>query len=498
MKHSGGALLTSIQIDQNSARNISTQIYMGIRDIILTGGVVAGERLPASRTLAKELGVSRTTVINSLDRLMSEGLLEARSGAGTFVSDVMNSERPAPSTPAASVSNVGTFATPLLSHSLKQALPNLALRTSLPSEASSFVTGLPDLATFPMAQWARLMSKHWRGDRGEVMGYGHPFGQEELRRAIASHVNASRGIQCDPSQIFITAGAQQAFHLISSMLLNSGDKVWIENPGAIGARNSFISCGADLVPVEVDNQGISVADGLAKAPDFRLAFVTPSHQQPLSVVMSLRRRFALLKAVDQANAWVVEDDYDSEFYFGGQPLPTLKSVDTIGRVIYVGTFSKTLFPSLRIGFILSPPGLVEYFEKLSASSLQGIPTSLQMTVADFMNEGHFATHVRRMRGIYAERYEALMEASTKHLSGLLDVQETQSGLHTVGYLDSRADEAEITKALLRKGITANGIGRHCIAPIKKKGLALGFGTVRPEAIHSCVRTLATVLKNYLK
>ena len=490
MKYSGGALLTSLHLDPEAGKNLNAQLYMGIRDVILSGGIQAGERLPASRTLAKELGVSRTTVINALDRLTAEGLLEARQGAGTYVSDVMNAERPAPHPP----SSEQTLANPpRLSHATSHAVNNFASRQTLPNEARPFVTGLPDFENFPMAQWAQLMARHWRGSRSEVMGYGNMTGLPQLRRAIASHVNASRGIQCDPGQIFIVSGAQHAFQLIGETLLNPGDKIWFENPGAIGARNSLVSCGAEVVPVRVDGEGISVEDGLAKAPHFRLAFVTPSHQQPLSVVMSLKRRFALLKAAEQSDAWIIEDDYDSEFYFGGQPLPTLKSVDTSNRVIYVGTFSKSLFPSLRVGFLLSPPDLVETFEKLCKSCLQGVPTSLQATIAEFMDEGYFATHVRRMRQIYAERYQALMTAADEKLGGLLDMQPTQSGLHTVGFLPPGLDEDAISIRLKEAGITAHPISRYCISPVRRKGLVLGFGSVRTEDIRAGIAEMVTIL-----
>jgi GntR family transcriptional regulator/MocR family aminotransferase len=283
-----------------------------------------------------------------------------------------------------------------------------------------------------MAIWARLAAKHWRSSRNDVMGYGAPFGHAPLRQAIALHLRANRGISCEAEQIFIVGGAQQAFHLIGTTLLDPGDKVWFENPGAIGARNSLIAAGADLVPVPVDEHGLCVAEGLKLSPQFRLAFVTPSHQQPLGTVMSLERRFALLHAAEQAGAWIIEDDYDGEFSFGGAPLPTLKSVDTTGLVIYVGTFSKSLFPSLRLGYLLAPPALVDTLNSIMNKLLNGVPTSTQAVVAEFIDEGHFAAHLRRMRRIYAERHEALCRAARRELAGALDIVPSHSGLHTIG------------------------------------------------------------------
>ena len=492
MKHSGGALLSSIVIDEASSKPKNIQIYMEIRDIILSGGMKAGERLPASRILATELEVSRTTVVSALDRLISEGLVDARSGSGTFVSNVLARTRPQ--------HLVGDNPIPIptetsdVSDAMTTAMGDFAVRDQLPAQPKAFITGLPALDAFPMSQWARLSAKNWRGDRSEIMGYGEPLGLMQLREAIASHVNASRGIKCDPSQIFITGGAQQAFHLIGTVLLNPGDKVWIENPGAVGARNGFIAAGAKLIPVPLDEEGISVEAGLEAAPDFKLAFVTPSHQQPLSMVMSLERRFALLSAAAKTGAWIVEDDYDSEFYFGGQPLPTLKSVDTGGRVIYVGTFSKSLFPALRMGFILSPPGLVTAFERLFNSFLPGLPTIIQKTVADFMDEGYFATHIRRMRAIYSAKYETLKKSVGTHLSAYLDLQATQSGLHTVGFLSPDLREQDVAAAMGKVGILVNPLSLYCISPIKQQGIALGFGAVNTGEIEAGVRKMNSVFK----
>ncbi len=313
------------------------------------------------------------------------------------------------------------------------------------------------------------------------MGYGQPKGLKALRRAIAAHLAALKGIICDPEQIFITSGAQHAFSIIGRLMLNPGDRVWIENPGASGARNAFLSEGAELVPVPVDHEGIVVSAGLAAAPRFRLAFVTPSHQQPLGHVMSLSRRFELLKAAEDAQALIVEDDYDGEFYFGHAPQPALSSVDANGRVIYVGTFSKTLFPSLRLGFVLVPQRMVDAFDNAFMSWISGPSTASQSIVADFMDEGHFATHVRMMRRIYKARYLALMEAASA-LPGTIRVQETSSGFHTPAYLDDRIDDRLLAGQAAELGVTLVPISRYCLAPISRKGLVFGFGSATPEEI----------------
>lgn len=495
VKRAGGSLLQSIQIDHSAHQPVSTQLCMALREMILTGGFAAGDRLPASRTLAHDLGLSRTTVVEVFSRLTAEGLIESQTGSGTYVSAVLAAERPMPSKNAAPAA---ASALPQLSTVMAQAVNRFGERQRLPHAPRAFTTALPAFDVFPMAQWARLSAKWLRGERDDVMGYGDPYGALQLRRAVASHLRGNRGITCDPDQIFILGGAQQAFHLIGSTLLNPGDKVWFENPGAIGARNSLIASGADLIPVPVDGDGLRVDEGLRLAPRFRLAFVTPSHQQPLGSVMSLARRFALLQAAERAGAWVIEDDYDGEFFFGGRPPPTLKSVDTTGRVIYVGTFSKSLFPALRLGYLLAPPALVGTFRTIMSRFVQGVPSHTQGIVAEFIDEGHFAVHVRRMRHIYFERHEALLSAARKKLTGLLDVQPAESGLHTVGYLARHLSESAVSEAADQRGISASPLGRFAITPLKARGLVLGFGSSPPKAIVAGVQLLSQVLEAQLK
>ena len=489
VKRAAGALLQSLEIDRQSRRPLSTQLYVGLRDLILSGGIAGGERLPATRTLARDLGLSRTIVVEAFERLISEELIKARVGAGTYVSNLMRQERTRESGGKAATKSAAR-----LSKGMLLATAQFGERQRLPYEPRAFMTALPAFDAFPLAQWARLSAKHWRGSRSDVMGYGEPNGHPHLRSAIASHLRANRGITCEAEQIFIVGGAQQAFHLIGSMLLDPGDKVWFENPGAIGARNSLIACGAELVPVPVDNSGLRVEDGSRLAANFRLAFVTPSHNQPLGTVMSLERRIALLDAATQSGAWIIEDDYDGEFFFGGRPPPTLKSVDATGIVIYVGTFSKSLFPSLRLGFILAPQPLVNTLQIVMSTFLPGVPSSLQSIVAEFIDEGHFSTHIRRMRRLYAERHEALCYEAGRRLAGLLSVVPTTGGLHTVGLLHGDVSEREIAKAAEHRHVTVSPISRFLIAQAPSRGLVLGFGGIRPPEIASGVGVLSEVLE----
>ena len=489
MKRKAGAILSSIRIDRKGNQKIGVQLYMALRDLILSGGLADAERLPASRTLASELAISRTTVIDALDRLVSEGLLESRVGAGTFVSSAFREK-----TRLDNVREIPAVTSDIrLSDTATLAAERFAHRDRLPCISTAFVTALPALDKFPMAQWARLSARHWRADRDGLMGYGDPFGLPALRTAIAAHLNASRGIHCDPEQIFIVGGAQHAFSLIAGLLVNRGEKIWFENPGAIGARNAFTAAGAELVPVGIDEQGIIVSEGMRTAPDFRLAFVTPSHQQPLGRVMSLSRRLELLQATDEANAYVIEDDYDGDFYFGNQPLPTLKSIDTHHRVIYVGTFSKTLFPSLRLGFLLAPPALVDPIRRLSMSSLSGIPTWPQAVVADFINEGFFATHIRSMRALYRERHDEL-HRHAESVEHVLDIQRASAGFHTVGLVRHPVKAQDLVSAAEKAGVVLASVEKYCLSPVPINGVVMGFGSCDVHQIGVAMQKLAKVTR----
>lgn len=493
VKIAGGALLASIAIDRSSPTTISTQVCAAIRKMIFSGALAAGERLPSSRTLAQDLEVSRTTVNNVFERLTEEGLIESRTGAGSFVCARLGTHLP--KLPSPSTAMLARRHKNLrIGRSIEQAIGQFGAR--IPHEKRAFTTGTPAFDAFPMAQWSRLVAKHYRDRRDVVMGYGDPEGYMPLRQAIAGHLRGNRGLACEPQQIFIVSGAQQAFNLVCSILLNPGDKVWFENPGAIGARNSLNAHGMDLVPVPIDDEGMVVEQGLKRAPYFRLAFVTPSHQQPMGVTMSLARRIELLQAAEQSDAWILEDDYDGEFRYLRGPLPTLQSLDTAERVIYVGTFSKSLFPALRLGYLVVPPILVDTFHKVWGAFLQGAPSSLQAVLADFMDEGHFATHIRRMCKIYAARHDALIEASSRRLRGLLEIVPTGTGFHTIGMLGKGLPEQEVSAAAALRGISVSPIGRYCIEPVAMQGLVLGFSTVKPPEIAAGVETLAQVLERF--
>lgn len=489
MKYAGGALLPTLRIDRASGRSIVAQLASAIRDLVLSGVLEPGQRLPSSRTFARDHGISRTTAISVYESLTAEGLIISRVGSGSHVSDVLKGKA---KTIAARSEGHAQQPTRLASLA-RQASEQFFPRLSHPTQPRPFVTGLPALDLFPMPLWAKLTARHWRTARGHALGYPEPGGLMELRQAIATHLRANRGVVCNPEEVFILNGAQEAFNRIGNTLLDPGDAVWFENPGPIGARNSLLSSGARLVPVPVDDEGINVAAGLQAEPNFRLAFVTPSHQHPLGAVMSLQRRFELLKAAESADAWIVEDDYDGEFYYSGHPPPTLKSVDTVGRVIYVGTFSKSLFPALRIAFMVASGPLAQVFDRIAGATLQGASTLLQTVVASFIEEGHFASHIRRMRKTYTERHEVLVDAASRRLSGAIDVKRTESGIQTVGHLLTGIDENEVAEAAAARDVIVAPLSRFAIAPVTARGFAIGFSTSTPAEIRAGVDRLAAAI-----
>jgi GntR family transcriptional regulator / MocR family aminotransferase len=495
VKRSAGELLFGIQVDRASSVSITQQVYAAIRRLITSGALPVRRRLPSSRTLAKELDISRTTALAVFARLASEGLIEARTGSGSFVSPEAAGRKPvAPPVPSAS-----SDSSQRLADLIAAASPRFFRRLPHPQQPRAFVTGLPDYAAFPLAIWAKLSAKHWRRPRAEIMSYSDPDGFGPLREAIADHLRANRGIQCESDEIFIVNGAQQAFDLIGRMVLNPGDAVWFENPGAIGARNSLIACGAAMSPVPVDEEGLSVTEGVKRAPDFRLAFVTPSHQHPTGVEMSLKRRGELLAAADAADAWIIEDDYDGEFRFDGRPLPTLKSIDRAERVFYVGTFSKTMFPALRLGFYIAPKPLAPIFRRAAGAFLQGVPLSVQAATAAFIEEGHFVTHLRRMREIYAARHAAFHDAEAALLGGLVTTCRSGAGFHILArFVDPLSDEDAIQAAAEAAGLLVSPIGRFCLDPVPAKGLVLGVSAIDPGTIRRGVETLAGVFERARK
>jgi len=479
-----------IRLDPRHRGGLQRQIYASIQRAILDGVVGPGTRLPSSRALADDLGVSRTTTLLAVQQLQAEGYLSGRAGSGTFVAD----ELPDDLLRRQTAWRPDRLKHPTLSRrgAALVAAPQGAHR--LPGRPRPFRIGTPGVDLFPVALWWRLASRRVRAITPTELDYGEPAGLRALREAITDHVQTARGTRFSPEQVLIVAGAQQGLELISRVLLDPGDRVWMEEPGYPGARSALLGAGARIVPVPVDADGLVVETGARAARAARFAYVTPSHQYPLGVPMSLPRRLALLQWASLAGAWVIEDDYDSEFRYGARPVPCLHGLDVDGRVIYVGSFSKTLFPSLRLGFLVVPPDLQDGLQAARAAADQHPPVLDQAVLADFIGEGHFARHLRRMRMAYRERLDALADATARYCRGALRLRPTRTGLHAIADLEG-ADAARVSREAAARGVEATPLAAYFVGRGRRaNALVLGFAAVRPEAARRGMERLAAAIE----
>lgn len=478
-----------ISIETRAGRGLQNQIYLGVRRAILDGVLGPGMRLPSSRALASDLRVSRTTTLCAYGQLTAEGYLAARQGSGTFVAqDVPDrlAEQAAPRlVPRTKHPQLSGRGVTLVS------LPGPARRLEGPARA--FRLGWPALDLFPLRLWSQLVSRRLRSTTVGQLGYNDSAGFAALRQAVAEYVPAARGTRFSTDQVFIVAGAQRALQILSALLLDPGDPVWLEEPGYPGARSAFVGAGARIVPVRVDNEGLDVAAAAGRATNARMAYVTPSHQFPLGVTMSLARRLALLKWASAAGAWVVEDDYDSEFRYGVRSIPCLHGLDADGRVIYLGTFAKTAFPAMRLGFFVVPPDLRDKFLAARRTADLHPPLLEQMVLADFIVEGHYARHLRRMQAVYRERLEALIEAADSLCGGALRIRPVRTGLHAVADLHG-VDEECVCDEARNRGIEVAPLAAYFIGPRRANGLLLGFASTQPDALWRGMEQLAASIE----
>jgi GntR family transcriptional regulator/MocR family aminotransferase len=482
--------LFPIHLDRRSRLPLQRQLYDQLRAGILAGRVSPSGRLPATRTLAADLAVSRNTVAAAFDQLLAEGYLEGRVGSGTFVAAsipddllrVSSVPRRAETGPAPRLSRRGRM---LASTSVSPSRTREALQP--------FQTGVPALDVFPRELWARLAARAVRRSGPERMGYADPAGFAPLRRAVAEYLRAARGVRCSWEQVVITAGSQQALDLAARVLLDPGDTAWVEDPGYMGARGAFIAAGVRCAPVAVDAGGLSVDDGAARYPDARMAYCTPSRQYPMGVTMPLARRMALLAWARDRAAWIVEDDYDSEFRYAGRPLACLQGLDAAGRVIYTGTFSKVLFPALRLGYLVAPQGAVDAFVSARALADRHPPVLEQAIVADFIDSGHFARHVRRMRALYAERQAALVAAAARHLAGHVDIQPAEAGMHLLGWLPHGTDDLDASRKAAAAGVSVPALSQYVVRARPRPALLFGYAAYPLRRIREAVGKLSDAL-----
>ncbi len=447
----------------------------------------AGLRLPASRELAQALAIARNTVVHVYAQLALEGFVRAGVGRGTYVAK----------TAPRLLQDAGA-AGPTRRALLSQRGARLVERAGAAAlQWGAFTPGVPELRLFPAALWSRLQTRLWRGVSPTQLSYATGGGDTGLRHALAEHLRSARGVNCAPEQVVITSGTQQSLHLVAQLLTDPGDTLWLEDPGYWGARSVFDALGLTLVPVPVDAEGLAPQpQQLLKPP--RAVFVSPSHQYPTGVVMSQGRRRQLLDYAALRGVWVVEDDYDSEFRYGARPLPALQGLDSAGRVIYLGTFSKTLFPALRLAYIVLPPDLVAGFSRALNELYREGQTPQQAVLARFISEGHYAAHVRRMRGVYRGRRDALVAAIGRHFGSTLPVIGGDAGLHLVLGLPAAADDRAIARAVAGVGITSRPLSLYHLHPsAATQGLMLGYGVVDEDEIRHNFARLAEVVQRRL-
>ena len=456
-------------------------VFDRLRRGILAGALPAGSRLPPTRSLASELGVARQTVVLAYERLAAEGYVRARTGSGTFVAPDLPDAAPGPAVPAP------TAASPLSRRGQQLAAVPASAAPRDAGVGTLLAGGLPAADLFPKDSWTRCAVRVLKSLSSDLTGYPPAQGLEALRAQIAAHLAATRGLLADPANIVITAGTQQALRIAAELLLDPGDTVWVEDPGYIAGRGALLAAGAKPVPVPSDTEGLDVAAGIECAPNARLALVAPSHATPLGGALPVAQRLALLDWAGKASAWILEDDCDSEFRWSGHPLPPLATLDRAGRVIYCGTFSKTLAPALRLGFAVVPAPLVEAFVRLGTLMDRGIDTLNQAILAEFMRQGLLAPHVRRMRTDYARRRAALLAAITQHAPSITPIP-APGGLHMVGRLPDGVDEAAAVRACRARGLAVSPLAAYFAGPPRLAGLVMGFaGTPIALAAHAARR-----------
>lgn len=484
-----------LHIDPQQPWPLQRQVYDQIRAAILEGRLVAGERLPSTRNLSLALGISRNTVSLAYEQLISEGYLDTRVGSGSYVCREL---------PDGALTAVGTRAAPRarprqVRHGAGRGLSAWAQRVLEAGHAATdgwygetlpydFRLGSPTFDGAELETWRRLIGRALRRPQGEGLGYGPSSGWPPLRQAIAAYLGRSRGVRCRAEQVMIVNGSQQVLDLVSRLFVDPGDRVVMENPTYHGARRVFSSMGAAVVPVPVDDQGI-VTSALPREA-MRLVYVTPSHQFPTGVTMSLARRLALLEWAAEADALVLEDDYDSQFRFRGRPVEALQGLDRAGRVIYAGTFSKVMFPALRCGYAIMPEAYVEAFSRAKWQADRHTTTIEQQALAEFITDGHFERHLRRMRLLYAERQHALLEAIGRHLGDRVRVEPSDAGMHLLLWLGEGLEEEAVAAAAARHGVGVYPAGHLWIGPPARQALLLGFTSLDESQLREGIARLA--------
>ncbi|WP_166362276.1 PLP-dependent aminotransferase family protein [Pseudomonas akapageensis] len=496
-----------IQLDRR--QGLSRQLYQALRSRMLDGRIGGGTRLPASRDLAAMLTISRNSVVRAYDQLYAEGFIEARVGDGTYVAQLVDKTRtseklstkvstglPTGLPTALSTKtpkDTGVTSSKVIHSEAMERLQSHFLPPPKSGPPRAFRVGVPAFDLFPFDVWAKLQAAFWRKPDLQQLGYGDPAGDLRLRELIAVYLRGSRGLSCTAEQIVITSGAQQAISLCAQLLIEPGDRVAVENPGYRAAGHAFSIAGARVQGVAIDNEGLDCA-ALAEIEQCRLAYVTPSHQYPTGVTMSLARRLELLSWAERTQGWIVEDDYDGEYRYSGAPLAPLAALDRQGRVLYVGTFGKIAFPAMRLGYLVLPRQLVQAFSQRRALDVRHSEIGTQAVMAEFMAAGHFQRHIRRMRRAALSRRNALMAGWPVDIPGCGALPMVTAGLHLMVPVDSYARECELIELAEKAGVELNALSDYWLPessePVDKRaGLVLGFAAVAEGEIAAATARL---------
>lgn len=479
---------------RDSSAPAALWLSSALRTEILEGRLRPGSRLPATRDLARQYGLSRGTIVSAFDQLKAEGYVDGTVGSGTYVSETLPDE-------LLQVSGDGPGGASERSTGPRRRLSQYARHARLyppfPARAArAFRFGQPALDLFPTTLWAQLASRRHRNATSGMLLGCDAMGYRPLREAVAGYLTTSRGVRCVPEQIAIVSGVQEALDLATRVLIDRGDRVALEDPGYLGAALAFEAAGAKVISVGIDSEGMLVPS--ARMRDVRLAYVTPGHQFPLGVSMSLPRRLALLEWARKSSALIFEDDYDSEYRYRGRPLSSLQGLDRHGLVLFAGSFSKVMFPSLRLGYLVIPADLVEYFEAVKSLGTRHAPLLNQAVLCDFITDGHFGRHVRRMREVYADRLASLVGSSKEYLAGVIAISAVEAGLQSVGWLGDGINAKAVEKSAAERGVEAWPVSRYSRTLRIPEGLQLGFGAVDAREIRRGARELAVVLEGLTK
>lgn len=471
---------------------LQRQLYDALRSAIMRGRLRPGTRLPSTRELRAQLGLSRNTVLAVFERLLADGYLETRPGSGTYVASRLPDELLTQHATPARMQTGGRAGAP---STRGTALLHAAATTFQPTAGRPFQPGVPALAEFPNETWAQVAARVRRRVPRELLAYGDPAGHRPLREAIASRLRSARAVNCDAGQVLIVNGAQQGLYLAALVLLDPGDRAWTEDPGDPGVRGAMQAAGARPAPVPVDAEGLDVEAGVRLCPTARLACVSPSHLSPLGVTMSLRRRLGLLEWARETGAWVVEHDSDGEYRHAGRSPASLQGLDQDGRVIYAGTLSMVMFPALRLGYLVVPEALVAPFTAAQALIERHSPTIAQAELAEFIAGGHFDRHVRRMHVLYQHRQDVLVRELTHQTGSLLEVQPASGGMQLLCWLPAGADDQEVARAAARRHVTAVPLSSSYVGGVAPRpALVLGYAAYADAAIRHAVSRLRAALE----